>query len=67
MKQQVEFEDGYQLQAKREELWGDDDEVPKYVQARVVSQMEIICPREQLYNFSFMCFSLYLSSNIIHT
>lgn len=35
---QVEFEDASQLVLKRGELWTEDEDLPKYVKSRLVSQ-----------------------------
>ena len=33
---QVEFEDGSELTLKREDIWAEDEELPRKVQARLV-------------------------------
>ena len=38
----VEFEDGSQLQAKRDELWGDHDDIPKSILNKVVCTIVFI-------------------------
>lgn len=39
---QVEFEDASQLVLKRGELWTEDEDLPKYVKSRLVSQT-VLC------------------------
>lgn len=51
---QVEFEDASQLVLKRGELWTEDEDLPKYVKSRLVSQT--VMWRHTWFHYHIACF-----------